>query len=292
MWIFPGGTAITIPVPYNFGVFYGMGVLISDMMHHDMTPSEAIAATIANVWDSFNPLGQGDLGQTFTPTFARALVDIIKNKNYAGLPIKPADMPWDEWKPESEKYFKGVSTPSKWIAQKVNAAFGGGPYKKSGNMTDISPEILDYLAKSYTGGVGDFIMKSLSVGTNVAHGKIPELRQIPLETFVRKPIESADKGRFYATLNELQGINAEYQNLLENDPKTAAEFKAKNQNQLTAYNISSYKRGQLTNYNTMIKNAEKKGDKKRVEELNQKVISTIKEWEKGMDKYGIKNPTK
>ena len=107
------------------------------------------------------------------------------NRNSLGRPIMPEMSPWNTAQPDSARRWRST-TGSLYdgIASGLNSWTGGNDYQAG--AIDISPETLSYLWRTFTGGAGKFAIDSMGLGTRIAQGVSPELREIPvLRKFVR-----------------------------------------------------------------------------------------------------------
>ena len=294
----PDGTYLKFPLPFNFGVFYSAGIIGDAIASKALTPMEGAASIVGAVWDAFNPLGEGTLRQTVTPTIVRPFFDLGWDKDFAGNPIYPEAQMWDAWKPMSQRAFKGVSAQSKYVAEKLNEITGGTKYLSGG--IDVTPEALDYITKQYAGGLGDFLMKSASLAykagkavghvaapAEIAAPEKPEPREIPfVRKFYAKPLENATKGMFYIKMNDLRAFKAEHDDLLTTNPKAAKAFMEQNKSKIKAYNISTTKQGTLSLLKKQLTAAEERGDKPEQERIGQLITNQLNDWESKMKDLG------
>jgi hypothetical protein len=322
-WILPMKGAdkkyIKISVPYNLGLFFAAGTVAEAWRRGTITALEGIARIINNTFDSFNPLGQGDFQQTISPTIVRPLVDLAMNQDFAGNPIMPAASNYDQWKPDAERYFKGVSEPSRLITKGLNVAGGGSKnIKATLEPFDISPETIDYLIKAYTGGVRDLTLRTGSlaakgaraVGHKIAPDKIdaPEPlqpKEIPFyRKFVGKPPENVSMATYHKTLDQLKGIHETWKDLLEEDQQKkdeyeqrygedwlkygeAAKYAKEHDKDLKAFNISRERGKIFKEHKKNIDAAEKRGDKAKVKELIEKRKEALKKWEDALIELNV-----
>jgi hypothetical protein len=302
-WIImrPDGTYYKIPIPYNFGAFYAVGVIADSWKRGLIKPLDAAGKMVSTIFNSFNPLGEGTWLQTLMPTAARPFYDMSLNKDFAGNPIKPEKPMGKEYMPESQLYFPGVSAISKGVANAMNEVSGGNQFKSG--YVDISPEMMDYMVKNFTGGTGDFLLHTFSVvgkgGQVIAHKISPERvkepepfepREIPFWRRMRgKPLESGGKRLFYETLEEnLASVKAEYDDLLKKDHDAAVKFRGEHKNEISAYHISMFNRETLSFYSKKVKEARDAGDMEQAKLYNEKITGVLKKWEAQMKEKGIK----
>ena len=117
--------------------------------------------------------GSGSPSEIVVPTAARWLVQLAKNENYAGAPIKPENV-YPPYKAEVELKFKNVRPMSEAAADKLFTATGGEIRRdEEGNIIeairgdhtiDVSPETIDYIIDYFGAGTGKFITNTINAG--------------------------------------------------------------------------------------------------------------------------------
>ncbi|GIN38373.1 LPD38 domain-containing protein [Heyndrickxia oleronia] len=121
------GTFTKIPKPMELGPIFGSGVERVLRQWNDQDP-EAFAKFGKTVLDNFLPPARTILHP--------ALVDTTANKNYAGIPIVPGDL-------------ENLSPRYQYDSKTSEVS------KKIGDIFNLSPKKLDYLAKSYGGVIAE-----------------------------------------------------------------------------------------------------------------------------------------
>jgi len=120
------GTFYKIPVPVELGPLFHSGVTRVLRSWVDQDP-KAFDKFANNIVDTFLPPRR---------TIAAPFSDIRSNKNYMGAPIVPGDL-------------QSLSPRYQYDAQTSE------PAKAFGNILNVSPKQIDYLAKSYGGVIGE-----------------------------------------------------------------------------------------------------------------------------------------
>jgi len=138
---------------------------------------------VSTALDAFNPLGSGSLLSKLLPTALDPVAELATNRNFADKPIVPERSRFEDKIPDSENYFPSVSPVSRRIASGLNAATGGDEVVPG--AVSVSPEVMDYLATYFTGGVGRFVESVGNLATapfdperDVAFGDIPFARRV------------------------------------------------------------------------------------------------------------------
>jgi len=151
----------------------------------EYSASEGANSIIMTAVDALNPLGGTENLINFAaPTVFDPFVEIMRNENYAGVPIYKQQYPGDQ-SPDSQRYFNSVSPSARWITNNLNA-LTGGTTEMSG-FVDWNPEIMDYWFEYLTGGIGRFVQRTAELPARVYTDGFNEdlVREIP---FVRKAI--------------------------------------------------------------------------------------------------------
>jgi hypothetical protein len=89
----------------------------------------------------------------------------------------PAETPYSLPKPNSQRYFGGVTKQSKAVTEFLNSATGGD--KVIPGALDFSPALLDYYAGYFTGGLGKSVGQATNSIATLAEGSIPKASEIP-----------------------------------------------------------------------------------------------------------------
>ena len=182
----------TIPIPYGYGAFWSLGNILSDLSHGEDKTKAGIRFA-SSLFEQFSAIGNPFAGDeadiknavSLLPTALKPMMEIAMNRNSLGRPIMPEMSPWNTAQPDSARRWRST-TGSLYdgIASGLNRWTGGNAYQAG--AIDISPETLSYLWRTFTGGAGKFAIDSMGLGTRIAQGVSPELREIPvLRKFVR-----------------------------------------------------------------------------------------------------------
>ena len=182
---------IAIPMPYGLNSAVNAGRSLGRTLRGEYSASEGATSAIMTLVDSLNPLGGTENMLNFaSPTVADPFIEIMRNENFAGIPIYKEQYPGDQ-SPDSQRYFNSVSPSSKWIAENVNSLTGGT--NQMSGFLDWNPEIMDYWFDYLTGGIGRFVQRSaVDVPISVYNDGLTEdlVSEIP---FIRKIIGSVSE---------------------------------------------------------------------------------------------------
>ena len=177
------GNYVKIPLPWGYNVFWAMGTEMGDAyIKDDYKPVDGASRMLSTALDAFNPLQSSTLLQTVSPTIGDPLVQVGENKTFFGAPLMPEQNIFDKSpEPDSEKYWSSVRGSSKLVSRELNKLTGGDRVKPG--LVDISPETLDLVFDTFTGGAGRFVSDTLSlpykaITKNLEVGDIPMARRL------------------------------------------------------------------------------------------------------------------
>jgi hypothetical protein len=239
--------AITVPMPWGYNALASAGRNVAEFLRGKKSAGQAIGHIVAATAEAFSPLQGSDLLEYFVPSWAKPGYQVATNQNWRGEPIAPRKR--SETEPESQRYYRNVSSTSKWIAEKLNELGGGNEFRSAPDLPelDVSPEYLDYLFASYTSGLGRFIGRTLDLGTKVLEGEDVELRDVPIVGVYRKgKPAAADRSAFYEAFELAEAVHTEFRDLAKAGRTEEAErVRQSNGPILALYKRADATRGEL-----------------------------------------------
>ena len=194
-------------LPYGYNVFKVVGNIAGDIAWRQMQgkPVEYTSQMLrfleaAN--SAFNPIGSGPIEQVISPTAIDPLVQLSTNKAFHGGPIRPETI-YGPMKADVEQAWErtpGVyKDMAQWIFKHGNgtirydrdggidsAVRGPGIY---GDVTDISPETIEYFVDYLGGGLGKTVARTV----NTAKGAVNYDADYSKAPFVRTFYGKFDK---------------------------------------------------------------------------------------------------
>jgi hypothetical protein len=185
----PDGSHITVPLPFGYNFLWTAARNMIDVAYGKANgvsgPSVTKAAwsTLMSAFDTFNATGQHEEGlNMFIPSVVRPFWQLAENKNFAGNPIKPEGNEYVKGEvPEHQKYW---STQNESVVKLCK-----GLYQATG--LDVSPETLEHLVTSYTGGLGKIFTQTLARVDDWQRGKPLDIGRLPgVNVFVKTPQDS------------------------------------------------------------------------------------------------------
>lgn len=160
--IWAGGERfITIPLPIELRVFYGLGEMWYQMGRGNLNEIDGkvdikkVSVDMVNQLTELlpiNPLGgNGDALSVIVPDAGKPLYQVFANKDFFGKPIyKKGD--YNDLMPAWTKAFNGTA---KWMvnsAEFINEVSGGDKYMQG--VIDLNPAIIEHIFEGYLGGMG------------------------------------------------------------------------------------------------------------------------------------------
>lgn len=151
----PDGQYLKIPLPLGYNIFHSAGRHIARVFMGKEGAMEAGIGMANATRDAFNPFGSsGSWLVTAMPSLIKPAAETALNKDFTGQAIRPEGMPGLD-RPASQEFFPGATTLSQGVAEGISRITGGdGAYTPG--LIEISPDNLDHIFASYTGGLGRF----------------------------------------------------------------------------------------------------------------------------------------
>ena len=203
--------SFSLKMAYGWSSFKNMGSILEEMTFGDTDPVEGVTRIFKSIIDGFMPISGGSFEQLISPTATDPIVQISQNKAWHGGPIMPEQPQFSPKKPDAELYFKSARPMSVATAKAIRKATKDAPLpleilKLEKGPIDVSPETLDHIIDTFTGGTGKFIANTLESGRSIygiTKGKSPEIKNIPfVNTLVKTKSEYKAKNIVYNMLNE------------------------------------------------------------------------------------------
>ena len=192
------GEYVSIPLPYGFNFFWGLGeATMSNLLTADtrnLTTAEAFSQMpgkmLSLAMNSFSPIPSTTLDspvQSLAPSMFRPMVDLAVNKDWRGIPITPGQANYLQSKaPPPDAYNVRDPDPNgslEWVTRKITQAANDltGGNRFSPGALSVNPRTMAHLMKSYTGGVGMLAFRTADAVGLLAQGNPGEAaRNLPL----------------------------------------------------------------------------------------------------------------
>jgi hypothetical protein len=205
LYILPNGNVVKMKVPYGYNIFHVMGNVTEEAIAGKITFDRAFMRVVESVLHAASPIGYGEGISQYLPTLfgLRPVVEIRSNENFMGGKIRPDQPHFQTKKPDSQLYFDSVNPDIKAVTTWVNKVTGGS--EKVSGKVDVSPETLEHLLDTFTGGTGRFIERSYRTGKQLLQGNVPPLKEIP---FVRTVVSEPSKYTMLYKMYDMYGESA------------------------------------------------------------------------------------
>jgi hypothetical protein len=158
-----------IPLGYGTNMPFVLGDTIVAVGMGQINPWEGAVNLFKSMIESFSPLypAKSDsmltsLVKTASPTISDPLIDLVTNENWMGNPIYKVPYPGGATVPPAYRSWSSTTKSAKAISELINTATFGSKYEEG--FISIEPTIIDYWTRFLTGGLGDFVKKSYSLG--------------------------------------------------------------------------------------------------------------------------------
>ena len=152
--LYVGGSWLTIPLPIELRALYGLGEMTcSFLTGKEKYKPVKVAGQISQILPIDFLEGSGGLN-AFVPSYVKPAVEVYNNESWTGIPIY-RDNAFNKDMPNWTKAYKSTSPELIELAERINSFTGGTKYRKG--SVDINPAAIEYLFKSYLGGVATTI---------------------------------------------------------------------------------------------------------------------------------------
>jgi hypothetical protein len=200
------GEFFKIPLPWGFNVFHIFGQEMGSAASHamGMKPQYSFGPSIGRVGmgilEAFNPINNGSVLQTVSPTVLDPYIQVAENKTWNGSPLYPNRFREDD--PNYAKYYSTAREFSKTLAKGLNDLTGGDlTYPGAINF---SPEWIDLGIDTVMGSAGRVLADTGNTLQKIFEGKELEAKNVPLwRKVVGDQSPSYMRSDFYDALAEV-----------------------------------------------------------------------------------------
>jgi hypothetical protein len=164
-----GSKLLYIPMPMEHRLYKGMGMLISKGVKGELA-EENVLLEILELISQTLPIDVAGDNMPFVPDVPAPLWAVYANENYLGRKIYSDKSEWNKYDntPAYKQGNKNTSYVYVKISEFLNYITGGDEYSKG--LIDINPSIIEYLVKSYTGGVYNLATQTALTALGVGRG--------------------------------------------------------------------------------------------------------------------------
>ncbi len=268
----PGGDYIKIPLPWGYNVFHVLGQVVGEALTRpDFRPEAGATRIVGAAVDAFNPIGgSNSLLQFISPTVVDPIAQWYENKDWAGRPLRPSGNPFGVDKPQSQMYWGSVRPMSRWVTDQLNQLTGGDEIRPG--LIDISPEALDLIYDTVTGGAGRFVADSGSTPWKVAKGEAVESYEIPVlrKLYGRPGLGQASQD--YYRNRDAVALSVAQLRHYQNDPEKVREIQAEYGDELRLRGLMKITERQLKRLRKARDAATEREQRRKVEEQMKAVM--------------------
>ena len=273
LWDLTGTTEngyFKIPLPWGYNLFHVIGQETGravDAARGEVPEWGALPASLRltnAALSAFNPVQDGTLLQTLTPTVLDPALRVETNTDWHGGPLYPD---YNKSDPNYTKFYRNAREGSKEMAAWLNEATMDPETRKA--WADVSPEWIDMMIDFTTGSFGRVVVDTGQFISNVSDRTPMEWNQIPMARKVVGEVgESAQRADFYEAFYEVIDINTDLSRVKREQGvqrwREARDAVGK-RSALLAFAKTTQKR--LRAVRTQLKDAQRKGDEARLERL-------------------------
>jgi hypothetical protein len=272
VFMLPGtkGKHVKIPLPWGYNFFWNTGVELSRAFTKEDYSVISSAGRLAGVFaGAFNPIASGTLLQTLAPTIADPFVQVAENKNWFGGDLMPQQNIFDKTPtPDSQRYWKSAGVGAKWVANQINSLTGGSKIRPG--AIDISPETLDLMLDTVGGSALRVFKDAFEIPYKLVAEEETQLHEIPfLRRVVGEQNEWVDARLYSENVRDVLMVTEEmkaYKGTLYAD-----KVRKNSGNLLRLSDYTKQTESYLRKLRKSRNSAEVVGDKKKVEQINNKI---------------------
>ena len=208
---------ISIPLPVEYRAIYGLGELMTSVLHgkEHYTAGE-IASQLASQISQMLPIDVMEGGggwKAFVPSSVKPFAEVMTNKSWTGMPLYK-DNDYNKADPEWTKAYKSANPYLVGTARWLNEVTGGDKY--TSGLVDINPSQVEYLLNGYFGGVSNTIDKLTKTGETLLGKREYDPRSFLI---VNRLLKNGDER------TEQRAVNNEYFRLREEHDRTKKRLK-------------------------------------------------------------------
>lgn len=276
-----------IPLPWGYNVFHIIGQEIGKAISagtgslNGYSGADSAFRLGGAILNSFNPMQDGSLLQTLSPTVVDPVVRIAENKDWHGGRLYPD---YNDAAPNYTKYFKNARQSSKEIAGWLGELTQNPETLKS--SVDVSPEWIDMLFDFATGSVGRFAADTAEgVATLMSDRPLPELNDIPMARKVIGEVgEGAERGEFYDKFYEIEDIRTELSRIKTDDPAMYREKMDGIGRRKYLIGYTKATKSQLNKLKKAKREAERRGNQKAADQFDARMLQIMQRYTRQYNK--------
>lgn len=230
---FSDGGYIKIPLPYGYNVFTAAGTIFDDVIHGNTSATKGSMSLLKIAMNGVSPIDPSEQGiLAFVPTLFKPVVEVAANVNFAGAPIMPSGPGTDSLADHMKSW---ASTPQAYkdAAALINFISGGWITKDGIGMVDISPETIEHITMSYSGGIGRILQQMITLATSPAFGHEVGVKDVPVLNRLYGTTTYQNNNALYNRYNDQVNVAKALMREAEGNPERTRELRDNFRNALS-----------------------------------------------------------
>lgn len=222
---FSDGGYIKIPLPYGYNVFTAAGTIFDDVIHGNTSATKGSMSLLKIAMNGVSPIDPSEQGiLAFVPTLFKPVVEVAANVNFAGAPIMPSGPGTDSLADHMKSW---ASTPQAYkdAAALINFISGGWITKDGIGMVDISPETIEHITMSYSGGIGRIFQQMITLATSPAFGHEVGVKDVPVLNRLYGTTTYQNNNALYNRYNDQVNVAKALMREAEGNPERTRELR-------------------------------------------------------------------
>lgn len=222
---FSDGGYIKIPLPYGYNVFTAAGTIFDDVIHGNTSATKGSMSLLKIAMNGVSPIDPSEQGiLAFVPTLFKPVVEVAANVNFAGAPIMPGGPGTDSLADHMKSW---ASTPQAYkdAAALINFISGGWITKDGIGMVDISPETIEHITMSYSGGIGRILQQTITLATSPVFGHEVGVKDVPVLNRLYGTTTYQNNNALYNRYNDQVNVAKALMREAEGNPERTRELR-------------------------------------------------------------------
>lgn len=222
---FSDGGYVKIPLPYGYNVFTAAGTIFDDVIHGNTSATKGSMSLLKIVMNGVSPIDPSEQGiLAFVPTLFKPVVEVAANVNFVGAPIMPSGPGTDSLADHMKSW---ASTPQAYkdAAALINFISGGWITKDGIGMVDISPETIEHITMSYSGGIGRILQQMITLATSPAFGHEVGVKDVPVLNRLYGTTTYQNNNALYNRYNDQVNVAKALMREAEGNPERTRELR-------------------------------------------------------------------
>lgn len=222
---FSDGGYVKIPLPYGYNVFTAAGTIFDDVIHGNTSATKGSMSLLKIAMNGVSPIDPSEQGiLAFVPTLFKPVVEVAANVNFAGAPIMPSGPGTDSLADHMKSW---ASTPQAYkdAAALINFISGGWITKDGIGAVDISPETIEHITMSYSGGIGRIFQQMITLATSPAFGHEVGVKDVPVLNRLYGTTTYQNNNALYNRYNDQVNVAKALMREAEGNPERTRELR-------------------------------------------------------------------